>query len=147
MTDPQFSSAVWDWSDDWPMSQLVKAGDYLFLSGQIAYDQDGRLVGEGDLEAQARQIFTNMRQVLGLAGCDLTSVVRLTNYFAIPEMNVEITQQYWSVRREVFGDHRPASTGLRVAALMTPGILLEVDAIAYAPGAEIRQNDPIGKDG
>jgi 2-iminobutanoate/2-iminopropanoate deaminase len=137
--DPFFVRSDREWDQTWPMSQMVKAGDLLLLSGQIAYDERGELVGAGDVVAQARQVFRNLQHVLGRVGCDLTSIVRLTNYFATGEMNMETTLRYWEVRRDFFGDHRPASTGLLVAGLMTPGILLEVDAIAYAPGIEIPQ--------
>jgi enamine deaminase RidA (YjgF/YER057c/UK114 family) len=112
---------------------MVKAGDFLWLTGQVALDEAGNVVGPGDIQAQARQVFTNMRRVLGLAGCDLTSVIRLTNYLTTPMDDMAITRKYWEVRKEFFGNHRPASTGVKVAALMMPELLIEVDAIAYAP--------------
>lgn len=133
MADLELIRGDWTWDQDYALTQMVRSGDYLWLSGQIAYDEQGQIVGPGDLQAQARQVFTNMRHVLGLAGCDLTSVVRLTNYFAVPKMDMAMTQEYWTVKKEFFGDHQPASTGMQVAGLMTPDILLEVDAIAYAP--------------
>ena len=120
-----------------PACHMVKAGDFLFLTGQTATDEDGNLVGPGDIQAQARQIFTNVRRLLGLAGCDLTSIIRLTNYLTTPMTDMEFTHKYWEVRREVFGDHYPASTGVQVAALMRPEMLIEVDVVAYAPNAVI----------
>jgi 2-iminobutanoate/2-iminopropanoate deaminase len=60
------------WGHDRPMCQMVKAGDFLWLTGQVAYDENGQVVGPGDLQAQARQIFTNVRRLLSLAGCDLS---------------------------------------------------------------------------
>ncbi len=78
-----------------------------------------------------------MRRVLGLAGCDLTSVIRLTNYLTVSFDDMEQTNKYWDVRREFFGTHRPASTGVKVAALIFPELLIEIDAIAYAPNAVI----------
>ncbi|MEV5012875.1 MULTISPECIES: RidA family protein [unclassified Streptomyces] len=140
MTNLDFVQSDWNWGKDYPMSQLVKAGDYLWLSGQIAFDHEGKIVGPDDLLAQARQVFTNMKHVLGRVGCELTDVVRLTNYFATP-MDYEMTKSYWTVRREFFGDHRPASTGVQVAALMTPDLMLEVDAIVYAPHARVPSGD------
>lgn len=131
----EFFRPDWEWDQDVPLTQMVRCGDFLWLSGQTAFDARGEIVGRDDLTAQARQIFTNMQQVLGLVGCDLTSVVRLTNYFAVPMRDMSVTREYWKVRQEFFGDHRPASTGMQVAALMTPEMLLEVDAIAYAPVA------------
>ena len=133
MSDIEFFRPDWEWDRDAPLTQMVRCGDFLMLSGQVAFDEQGQIVGPGDLPAQARQVFTNMRTVLGMVGCDLTSVVRLTNYFTVPLTDIEVTRRYWEVRREFFGAHRPASTGMQVAALMTPEMLLEVDAIAYAP--------------
>lgn len=117
---------------------MVKAGDFLWLSGQTGTDEEGNLVGVGDIRAQARQVFTNVRRLLGLAGCDLTSVIRLTTYLTTPMTDMVFTQQYWEVRREFFGKHLPASTGVQVAALMLPDMLVEVDVVAYAPNAVVQ---------
>lgn len=133
MQDPLFIRDDWRWSDDKPMCYMVKAGDFLWLTGQVALDENGKVVGPGDIRAQTRQVFTNMRRVLGLAGCDLTSVIRLTNYLTTPMTDMVETRKYWEVRREFFGNHRPASTGVRVAALMLPELMIEIDAVAYAP--------------
>src|SRR4051812_43006703 len=118
-----------------PFCHLVKAGDFLWFSGIVAYDEEGKIVGPGDVRAQARQIFTNMQRRLGLVGCDLTSVIRLTTYLTTPMTDMKFTKLYWEARNEFFGAHRPASTGVQVAALMLPELLVEVDAVAYAPNA------------
>ena len=135
--DPLFIRDDWRWSEDKPMCYMVKAGDFLWLTGQVALDESGNVVGPGDIEAQARQVFTNMRRVLGLAGCDLTSVIRLTNYLTISMTDMTETRKYWNVRREFFGNHRPASTGVKVAALMMPELMIEIDAVAYAPNVTL----------
>lgn len=122
-------------SDDSPMCHMVKTGDFLWLTGQVSKDEEGNVVGHGDIQAQARQIFTNVRQLLGLVGCDLSSVIRLTNYLTTSMATTEFTNKYWQVRQEIFGNHRPASTGVQVAALMLPEYLLEVDVVAYGPNA------------
>lgn len=138
VNDPLFFGADWHWDDDYPMSQMVKTGDFLWLTGQVAFGEDGRIVGSGDIQAQARQVFTNMRRVLGIVGCDLTSVIRLTTYLTTPMTDMAVTRKYWEVRKEFFGTHRPASTGIQVAGLMLPEMMIEVDAVAYAPGAVAR---------
>ncbi|MFO1080362.1 MAG: RidA family protein [Reyranellaceae bacterium] len=135
MTAPIFVKDIRRASDTRPMCDVVKAGDFLFLSGQVGFDEQRRIVGPGDIEAQARQIFTNVRRKLGLFGCDLTSIVRLTSYLTTPMTDMTFTEKYWTVRREFFGDHTPASTGVQVASLMLPGLVIEVDVTAYAPGA------------
>lgn len=117
------------WDRDMPLSQIVRAGDTLYLAGQVALDEAGNVVGENDLEAQTRQVFLNMQRVLAAAGAQLSDVVRLTTYFAT-HLSLDATHRYWAVRKEFFGDHRPASTGLQVSGLLYPSLLLEVDAIA-----------------
>ncbi|MFF1832503.1 RidA family protein [Paenarthrobacter sp. NPDC058040] len=129
--------ANWEWDQDAPLTQLVKAGDFLLLSGQIPYNEKGETIGVGDLKAQARQVFKNMQHVLGLVGVDLTSVVRLTNYIVPSMRDPQTTKDYWEVKQEFFGDKHPASTGIQVVGLMDPDWFLEVDAIAYAPHAKI----------
>lgn len=124
-------------SENSPMCHMVKAGDFLWLTGQTSKDENGKVVGQGDIQAQARQIFTNIRRFLTLAECELTSVIRLTNYLTTSMATEEFTQKYWQIRREFFGDHRPASTGVQVAALMLPEYLIEIDVVAYAPNAVI----------
>lgn len=137
MSDPLFFKDDIRWREDSPMCHMVKAGDFLWLSGIVSLDEKRKVVGAGDIQAQSRQVFTIMRRVLGLAGCDLTSVIRLTNYLTVSFDDMEQTNKYWDVRREFFGTHRPASTGVRVAALIFPELLIEIDAIAYAPNAVI----------
>ena len=137
MNDPLLFKDAVRWREDLPMSHMVKAGDFLWLSGIVALDENRNVVGAGDIQAQSRQVFTIMRRVLNLAGCDLTSVIRLTNYLTVSFDDMEQTNKYWDVRREFFGTHRPASTGVKVAALIFPELLIEIDAIAYAPNPVI----------
>ena len=140
MNDPIFLKDDVRWREESPMSHMVKAGDFLWLSGIVALDENRKIVGAGDIQAQTRQVFTIMRRVLGLAGCGLTSVIRLTNYLTVSFDDMAQINKYWDVRREFFGTHRPASTGVKVAALMFPGLLIEIDAVAYAPNAIINPN-------
>jgi 2-iminobutanoate/2-iminopropanoate deaminase len=135
MSDPLFVKDGVRWREDQPMSHMVKAGDFLWLSGIVSLDENRKVVGADDIAAQTRQVFTIMRRVLGLAGCGLNSVIRLTNYLTVSFDDMEQIHKYWDVRREFFGAHRPASTGVKVAALMFPELLIEIDAVAYAPNA------------
>ena len=134
MNGMEFIKPDWPWVAERGYTPVVRAGDYLFFAGQTALDEHGTLVGEGDLMAQAHQIFSNIRHLLSLAGSDMSAVVRLTNYFTVP-LTQELAESYWEMRKEYFGDHRPASTGIQVAGLMTQERLLEVDVIAYVPSA------------
>ena len=112
-------------------------GQLAALAGQMPFDVDGALVGEGDPEAQARQVFTNMRGCLAAAGGSFRDVIKLTYYVT----DAAHIPTILAVRDEfVATEHRPASTVVQVAALYRPDLLLEVDAFALvapiAAGAE-----------
>jgi enamine deaminase RidA (YjgF/YER057c/UK114 family) len=122
------------WDDSTPLTQGVKVGNLIYLSGQVALDGEGNVVGKGDLVAQTRKCFENIRDVLQLAGASLSDLVKLTTYFTVDIGNPAVTRAYWNVREEFLGSHKPASTGLRVHSLIYPELLLEIDAVAVLPG-------------
>ncbi len=119
----------WKWDDSFPLAQGLKVGNLMFLSGQVALDSDGNVIGKGDLRAQTRQVFENIKLILAKGGCTLQDVVRMTTYFACP-LDMKMSQEYFDVRREYFKGHRPASTGVQVSALVTKDLLLEVEVMA-----------------
>ena len=110
-------------------TDAVRAGDLLFVSGIVAVDERRELVGEGDVVAQARCVFENMRQVLAAAGCTFADVVKVTVFLT------EIADRPLvnTVRQEVFGETRPASTLVEVPALVIPGARIEIECIALVP--------------
>ena len=110
-------------------SHAAKAGGLLFLAGQVAQDQDGNVVGRGDVEAQAVQIFDNLRAVLASAGATLNDVVKLTTYTT----NVAYRAKIAEVRGRYFTTYFPPNTFVVVASLATPDYLLEIEAVAAAP--------------
>lgn len=112
-------------------SDAVRTGNLLFLSGCVALDADGHVVGEGDIAAQTRQVFANIEAVLRAAGAGFANVVKTTIFLT----NVEDRSALAPIRREVFGDHRPASTLVEVSALAVPGLLIEIEAVAELPDA------------
>lgn len=134
MTSPHIVSvpAEWDWERDMPPAPAIRAGNTLYLSGQIALDATGTLVGAGDIQVQARQCFRNIESILARCGGRMSDVVKLTTYFACP-LTAEVRTDYWVVRKEFFGDYRPASSGIQVAALIFPEVLLEIEAVAVLP--------------
>lgn len=100
----------------------------VFVSGQVATDADGNLVGAGDLAAQARQAFANVGRALAAVGARPDQVARL-GIFVVghrPEFLPAISE----ARIAVFGDHRPADTLLGVETLAEDGRLIEVEATA-----------------
>ena len=110
-------------------SHAAKAGGLLFVAGQVAQDQDGNLVGRGDMEAQAVQIFDNLRAVLASAGATLNDVVKLTTYAT----NVAYRAKIAEVRARYFTTYFPPNTFVVVASLATPDYLLEIEAVAAVP--------------
>ncbi len=119
----------WEWEKDMPPAPAIRAGNTIYLSGQIALDAKGDVVGEGDLAAQATQCFENIKAILKREGAAMSDIVRLTTYFACP-LTSEVTKEYWEVRKKYFGDYRPASTGVEISALIFPSILIEIEAEA-----------------
>jgi reactive intermediate/imine deaminase len=110
-------------------TDAVRAGDLLFVSGVVAVDAEGTLVGGDDVVAQARQIFENMRVVLEEVGCAFADVVKVTIFLTDVNDRARINP----VRQEVFGSARPASTLVEVSRLAVEGAKIEVEAIAAVP--------------
>ena len=109
-------------------TDAVRGGDQLYVSGVAPLDGEGRVVGAGDPVAQARRIFENMGQILDAAGASFADVVKVTVYLK----DVSHRQAINPVREEFFGDAKPASTLVEVSDLALPGMLVEVDAVAWA---------------
>ena len=110
-------------------TDAVVAGELLFISGLVAVDRNGALVGGDDVAAQARQVFENMRAVLAAAGCGFEDVVKVTVYLTDVDDRLKINP----VRQQVFGDARPASTLVEVSRLAVPGAKVEIEAVALIP--------------
>lgn len=113
----------------------VRAGNIIFLSGQLPLGPDGEVVGS-DITAQAHQCFKNIRDILQRAGGEMTDIVKLTTYFSV-DITQGASQEYWAVRKQYFGSYKPASTGVRIDQLLYPTCLLEIEAIAvFSDGAK-----------
>jgi reactive intermediate/imine deaminase len=110
-------------------TDAVWAGDTIWISGMLGVDATGTLVGEGDVVAQAEQVFRNLAAVLDHAGADFGDVVKVVVYLIEIEHRVPVN----AVRRRYFGDARPASTLVEVSALAVPQALVEIDAVVHAP--------------
>lgn len=109
-------------------SNCIRAGDFLFISGQVARPLDGArtLVGDNEYE-QARHIFTRIKLICEGAGGSLDDIVKMTIYLVDIRKNTEV----WRARREFFSGDFPASTLVEVRALGTPETLVEIETIAY----------------
>jgi enamine deaminase RidA (YjgF/YER057c/UK114 family) len=111
----------------WPYSHGIKVGNTLYVAGQVALDENLRLVGPGDPEAQARRTWHNIQAVVEAAGGKITDVVRVTTYV----VDLAHVEAIHAVRREFFpdGDY-PTATVVQAAKLGLPGLLLETEAFA-----------------
>jgi 2-iminobutanoate/2-iminopropanoate deaminase len=107
-----------------PYTPIVRAGDWLVVSGQVGLG-DGGLV-DGGVQAQLRQALTNLRSLLEGAGASLADVTKTTVFLSSIEDYAAMNETYV----DVFGDHRPARSAVAVAALPI-GALVEVEAWAY----------------
>src|SRR2546426_8141882 len=94
-------------------SDAIRADNLVFLAGQVAVDDDLNVVGKGDVVAQASYVFDRMRRILEEAGGTLRDVVWIQLFVRNMEDRVKITP----VRKEFFGEHRPASTLVEVNKL------------------------------
>jgi enamine deaminase RidA (YjgF/YER057c/UK114 family) len=108
----------------------VTAGRPVYISGQVALDGDGELVGPGDVGAQAGQVFENLRVALGSVGVGFEQVVKLTFYLVdatqMPAVR-EVRDRYVDTARP------PASTAVEVRRLVRDDLLVEVEAVAILP--------------
>lgn len=104
----------------------VKAGPWVFVSGQVPLGEDDEMVGVGDMGAQVKQALHRVRLVLNEAGADLDDVVSTTVYLKTYDLLAPFDAAY----AEVFGSHRPARAAI-VAGLYRPDCLVEIAATAY----------------
>lgn len=104
----------------------VSGGRMLYISGQVPIDAEGRLVGEGDIREQARQVFRNIKAIVEEAGGSMGDIVKLTTFLT----NMEDYAGFVEVRSEFIPAPYPAATLVEVSSLVRPEWLLEVEAIA-----------------
>ena len=110
-------------------TDAVRYGDVLYVSGCGPLDADMNLVGGDDVAAQARQVLVNLQRVLDAAGASFADILKVTVYLT----DVNDREKINPVRQEFFGDARPASTLIGVAALAIPGMKVEIEAIVGMP--------------
>jgi len=105
----------------------VEAGKMVFVSGQVARDPDGSVVGVGDITAQTRKVLQNMQAVLAESSATMDDVVKITVFVTNLEMHFAAIHQ---VRGEFFKSDYPASTMVEVKSLVHEDMLIEIEAIA-----------------
>jgi enamine deaminase RidA (YjgF/YER057c/UK114 family) len=105
---------------------VVPAGQTVYISGQVALDAAGQIVAENDMTGQTRFIFEQIRKLLEEAGGSLKNVVKISTYVT------DMTQYaaFAKVRGETFQPPYPTSTAVEIGALVKPGLIIEIEAIA-----------------
>ena len=105
----------------------------MYVSGQVALDPDGNVVGGDDMAAQARLVFANIRTVLAVAGGTMDDVVKILAFIT----DMSKYAEYAKARAEAFPNNIPASSSVATPALVDPRMLVEVEAVARI-GSEAR---------
>jgi reactive intermediate/imine deaminase len=109
--------------------EVSGAAKTVYIAGQIAFDKEGKLVGAGDMAAQAEQVFKNLQAALESAGAKFSDVVKMNTYITDMAKAPAVRE----VRARYFGQSTPASTLVQVVALARPELLLEIEVIAVVP--------------
>jgi len=126
MADRQRVSSGSPFEDVFGFSRAVRTGDRIFVSGTVAWNESGELVGAGDMYAQATQVIGNIETALREAGASLSDVVRTRMFVTDITRLGEVARAH----SEAFGEVRPAATLVAVLALATPELLVEIEADA-----------------
>ncbi len=116
----------WPWAEKAPFHPAVRVGDTVYVSGSVAWNPDGEIVGEGDMLAQSRQTFANIKEVLAAAGATMDDVVKINAFLT----DLGRYAEYSTARAEAFPNNVPASTAVASPALVQPALLVEIEAVA-----------------
>ena len=111
---------------NYKMGTRRESGRLLYISGQVAWDADGNIVGKDDIRAQAHQVFQNLRQLLQEAGGGLQDLLKITTYVT----DIDNYPAVIEVRNAIFQGELPASTLIVVEGLFHEDFLLEIEGVA-----------------
>jgi reactive intermediate/imine deaminase len=117
------------------LAQGYRVDDLLFISGQAAIDESGQLLGIGDFDAQAEQVFANLDKVLRAGGSSLANVIKVTIFLRDMANFPKIVE----LRGRFFIAPYPADSIVEVSSLYSPDALIEIEAIAVTDGAAERE--------
>ncbi|MEV8636444.1 NAD(P)-binding domain-containing protein [Streptosporangium sp. NPDC051023] len=112
-------------------SHAARTGNLLFVSGQVALDAEGRVVGEGDMTCQSEYVMELLARILADQGCSFDDVTHIRTFLT----DMSLLREYGDVRGRYFTGEPPASTTVEVSRLFTPGLLIEIEVVAAIPAA------------
>ena len=123
--------AGWTWADNLSHDLGVQVDDTIWVSGMVAFDPEGSIVGIGDMRIQADTVFANIAEVLALGGATLDDVVKITAWLT----DMDQYSGYNAARAAAFSNRLPASATVHSPRLVRDDLLVEVEAVAIV-GAE-----------
>ena len=126
MTERRRVSSNSPYEDVIGFSRAVRVGDTVYVSGTVAWGEDGKFVGEGDVYAQARQALRNIEKALQQAGASLSDVVRTRIYLT----DIDRWEEAARAHAEAFAAVKPAATMVEVSRLADAKMLVEIEAVA-----------------
>jgi 2-iminobutanoate/2-iminopropanoate deaminase len=116
------------WEKEYGYSQSVKVGDTIYVSGQVSHDDSGNIVSPGNMEAQMRQAYTNIRKVLAQYGATMDNIVDETLF--VTDMNTAFAAAVKCREDVFFGVPVVASTIVQVQRLVFPDLMIEIKCVA-----------------
>ena len=123
--------AGWTWADNLSHDLGVQVDDTIWVSGMVAFDPEGSIVGVGDMRIQSDTVFANIAEVLALGGATLDDVVKITAWLT----DMDQYSGYNDARAAAFSNRLPASATVHSPRLVRDDLLVEVEAVAIL-GAE-----------
>ena len=114
------------WAAGKNKTHIVKVGNMAFIGGQRSIDDNGDLIGKGDIHRQAQQSYAYLIAAVKAVGGTAANIVKTTTYLTHPDYVIATRP----AREEAFGNRRPAGTIVVVSSLATPGAMIEVEGIA-----------------
>jgi 2-iminobutanoate/2-iminopropanoate deaminase len=126
--DKEIKSFGMPWEKEYGYAQAVKVGDTIYLSGQVSHDDMGNIVGLGDMEAQMRQAYTNVRKVLAQYGATMDNIV--DEILFVTDMDAAFTSAVKCRQEIFFGTPVVASTIVQIQRLAFPELMIEIRCVA-----------------
>ena len=116
----------WPWAEKFGFHLGIRVENTVYVSGTVAWDRDGNIVGLDNMLEQSRQAFSNVKEILAEAGATMDDVVKINAFLT----DINRYAEYSAARAEAFTNNIPASTAVASPALVEPGLLIEIEAIA-----------------
>jgi enamine deaminase RidA (YjgF/YER057c/UK114 family) len=116
------------WEKEYGYSQAVKVGDTIYVSGQVAHNDNGKIVGKGEMEAQMRQAYSNIHKVLAQYGATMDNIVDETLF--VTDMDSAFAEAIKCRNEVFFGAPVVASTIVQIQRLAFPDLMIEIKCVA-----------------